>query len=142
MFSLSVPTIYLPIEPDATKCETLLNSVINALEKQSTDIEDSYNKSYAILSALTMRAKNHLVLQKYQDSIEDALRVVVAIEEELASSNTAPSNTDDAYRILAEAYEKMGNYSMAIQTLGKLSMINSAFATKVNNEIKRIMSLE
>jgi tetratricopeptide (TPR) repeat protein len=142
MISLSVPTIYLPIEPDATKCETLLNSVINALEKQSTDIEDSYNKSYAILSALTMRAKNHLVLQKYQDSIEDALRVVVAIEEELASSNTAPSNTDDAYRILAEAYEKMGNYSMAIQTLGKLSMINSAFATKVNNEIKRIMSLE
>jgi hypothetical protein len=89
-----------------------------------------------------MRAKNRLVLQQYQDSIDDALRVVVAIEEEIASSNTAPSNNDDAYRILAEAYEKLGNYSMAIQTLRKLSMINAAFVTKANKEIKRILSLE
>lgn len=132
----------LTIEPDANKSETLLNSVINALEKRSIDNEESYDKSYAIVSALTMRAKKRLVLQQYQDSIDDALRVVEIEEEMSASSTTEPPNNDDAYRILAEAYEKMGNYSMAIQTLRKSSLINSASATKANNEIKRILALE
>lgn len=132
----------LPIEADANKSVALLNSVINALEKRSTDNEESYSKSYAIVSALTMRAKKRLVLQKYQDSIDDALRVLGIEEDMNASSSIESPNNGDAYRILAEAYEKMGNYSMAIQTLRKLSLINTAFATKANNEIKRIMSLE
>jgi (2Fe-2S) ferredoxin len=128
------------IEPDATKSEILLNSVISALEKKSIDNEDDYKKSFARLSALTMRAKNRLVLQRYQDAIDDATRVVT---EEISAGTTISSNNDAAaYRILAEAYEKVGNYAMAIQTLQKLSMINSAFITKANNEIKRIMSLE
>jgi tetratricopeptide (TPR) repeat protein len=128
------------IESDATKSEILLNSVISALEKKNPGNDDDYKKSFAILSALTMRAKNRLVLQRYQDAIDDATRVVT---EEIRTGATASNNNDaTAYRILAEAYEKVGNYPMAIQALRKLSLINSAFATKANNEIKRIMSLE
>jgi len=116
-------------EIDANRKELLLNSVIHALTSSSSPSSNFHN-SHALSSAFTMRALNRIQLFNYTGAIEDAKLVTENIP-----------NDATAFRILAQAYEGLGNYPSAIQALQKLIQANSAFATKATKDIQRLSDL-
>ena len=120
-------------EIDANRKEVLLTSVIQALTSSSSSSSSStstFHNSHALSSALTMRAFNRIQLFNYTGAIEDAKLVTKNIP-----------NDATTFRILAQAYEGLGDYPSAIQALQKLIQANSAFATKASKEIQRLSEL-
>jgi tetratricopeptide (TPR) repeat protein len=114
--------------------ERFLSSIIQALKSDA-----ALAGSLAGTHALVLRASARCEAGNYLGALEDAQQALEALQ--LQQGSISVSWQGQAWRVLADAHQALGNVPAAVDALQEWAVHTPSFRTKALKEIQRLQSV-